>query len=501
MWILVGLLCGIITLSWYLLFIKKFSYWKERGVLHPPISKLFGNLKQTVFFQKSEGELYHEMYRKYSQFPYVGFYRIRKPAILLRDPELIKDVLTSNFSSFSDNGIDIDGSNGPIMANNTFFTNGTEWKKNRSQVTPSFTTKQMKLYFPLMQIVAKRLVRYLEDSRISSGGIEAQELCEKYTMDVVGTCVLGLDAKSFDSSTTDYIRFAKQIFSTDLVTTINFMLLSIAPRIAHLLKIPIIPKSSANYYKTIIDEAIKYRNDNNVIRDDFLKTMIDLQEKLGSDNFTSDKLSGHIFSFLIDGFITTSLVLAFVLYEIAANIDFQEKLRSEIENKMGEGEKSIMDYESLHDLTFFNSLINETLRLHPIITFLTKRCTKEYVLPPMITNGKSVVLQPGIPVIIPTFSLHYDSANFSNPTKFDPHRFDGKDDKIKKGSYVPFGEGPRMCIGQKFALAQIKAAVIHIILNYDIRVNDKTKTPLEYNWQELFLSAKGGLWLDFIKRH
>ncbi|KAK5643819.1 hypothetical protein RI129_007664 [Pyrocoelia pectoralis] len=500
MWILVGLLCSVITLSWYLLFIKKFSYWKERGVLHPPISKLFGNVKQTVFFQQSDGELYHEMYQKYSQFPYVGFYRIRKPAILLRDPELIKDVLISNFSSFSDNGIDIDGSNDPLIANNPFFTSGSEWKTNRNYVAPSFTTKQMKLYFPLMQIVAKRLVRYLEDSRISSGGIEAQELCEKYTMDVVGTCVLGLDAKSFDSSTTDYIRFAKQIFSTDLVTTINFILRSVAPSIAHFLKIPYIPKGTTNYYQTIIAETIKYRKENNVIRNDFLNTMMDLQEKLGSDNLTGDKLSGHIFTFLIDGFLTTSSALAFILYEVGANIDFQEKLRSEIESKMREGEKGIMDYETLHDLTFFTSFINEALRVHPVIAFLTKRCTREFVLPPMITNGKSVVLQPGIPVIIPTFSLHYDSAHFSDPIKFDPHRFDEKYDKIKKGSYIPFGEGPRMCIGQKFALAGIKAAVIHIILNYDIRVNNKTKTPLEHNWQDMLLSANGGLWLDFIKR-
>ena len=93
-------------------------------------------------------------------------------------------------------------------------------------------------------------------------------------------------------------------------------------------------------------------------------------------------------------------------------------------------------------------MFTETLRKYPILPFLDRKCSKDYELPAVTGNG-TVTLPAGTGVYIPVLGLHYDPTYFPEPEKFDPDRFT-EDNKHSRPNYtyIPFGEGPRMCIGK-----------------------------------------------------
>ena len=92
-------------------------------------------------------------------------------------------------------------------------------------------------------------------------------------------------------------------------------------------------------------------------------------------------------------------------------------------------------------------MFTETLRKYPILPFLDRKCSKDYELPAVTGNG-TVTLPAGTGVYIPVLGLHYDPTYFPEPEKFDPDRFTEENIQIRpKYTYIPFGEGPRICIG------------------------------------------------------
>jgi cytochrome P450 len=137
--------------------------------------------------------------------------------------------------------------------------------------------------------------------------------------------------------------------------------------------------------------------------------------------------------------------------------------------------------------------------MHPPIVFTSRECTNNIIL--KSKNGESVFIEKDISVWIPIHSIHYDPNYYENPEKFNPERFDG--DKVKdfinRGVFLPFGAGPRVCLGRKFAAMQSKALIAAVIRNFDISVNPKTQEPLVIDPQEFNNLKKGGLWLNFKK--
>lgn len=112
-----------------------------------------------------------------------------------------------------------------------------------------------------------------------------------------------------------------------------------------------------------------------------------------------------------------------------------------------------------------------------------------------------MTIEKGMNVYIPLYQLQRDSEYYSKPNEFIPERFDPVHGGVKafkdKGVFLTFGDGPRICLGMKFATMQSKAAIVEIIKNFKISVNSKTEKVLVLDPNEFMNVKKGGLWLDF----
>ncbi|KAK5640780.1 hypothetical protein RI129_009327 [Pyrocoelia pectoralis] len=445
-----------------------FRYWKKRNVPNPEPSLLFGNLGDVLTGKRSAGQIYCDIYRNFPDVSYVGFYRVGQPGLVLRDPQLIRDVLNKDFNSFYSNAMVINEEINPLAARTTFFLNGDKWKIAKNQIAPCFTPKKI------------REMHYLEDE-INNGGsaFEGHQLFAKYATEVVASCAFGLEGKTFDEPDPLFIKMGKKLFEPSLFAMLKMAILFIMPSLSKIMKIEFISDEVTKYFCNITEKTLHYRSKNNVIRNDFLDSMLEFKAKLGEGQFTNMDVAGRAAEFFFGGFETT------------ANPEMFQKLRSEVDEALLK--RKDLDYSSVQELKYLESVICETLRLHPPGLFLLRACTKPCTFPPPRGQGtgKDVDIQVDVPVIISVYGLQTDPKYFKDPYIFNPERFMPENkESIVRGTYLPFGDGPRACHGQRFAINQSKVALINVVTNFDVTVNRKTITPFEIDPKYLMHHVK-----------
>ena len=191
--------------------------------------------------------------------------------------------------------------------------------------------------------------------------------------------------------------------------------------------------------------------------------------------------------FFIAGFETTSSTITYCLYELACNPHIQDKVVDDIDaalEKFGG-----LTYDSLQEMTYLQKVVAETLRKYPTVPILNRVCTKDTDLP--TTN---LHINKGLDIVIPVLGIHRDPEIYPDPDKFDPERFNQENIASRHPyNYLPFGEGPRICIGMRFGYAQTKVGLISMLSKYRVKLGPKTPIPLEFDPGNLVLSAKGGV--------
>lgn len=132
--------------------------------------------------------------------------------------------------------------------------------------------------------------------------------------------------------------------------------------------------------------------------------------------------------------------------------------------------------------------------MYPPAGSLIRKASEDYKIP----NSKHIIPK-GMQIIVPAYAIHYDERYWENPKKFNPDRFTPENCENRPNEvFLPFGDGPRNCIGNRFALINVKFAVATIIKNFNVKV-DKTKVqyPLKLNPTTVLLEPIGGFLVNF----
>nr|XP_029718734.1 uncharacterized protein LOC109429227 [Aedes albopictus] len=488
----VGGVCGIFS-AIYLFLSWNFDHWKKVGVKGPKPKLLFGNLPN-ILTQKRQ--IYYDHQKIYNDFksePVVGYFSVRTPQLMIRDPELIKEVMIKGFRYFAANEFSdvVDEKSDPLFARNPFSLSGEKWKTRRAEITPAFTNNRIKALSTLMDEVCDRMTAYVKKQ--NSSALDTKELMAKYTTDVVSNCVFAIDAQSFSKDKPEIREMGRRIMDFNFAAQLILMVTTFLPSIKNFYKFSFVPKEVEHFFIRIMQDAIRHRKDNNIVRNDYLDHLLSLQEK---KQISEIDMAGHGVSFFADGFETSSLVMTYCLYDLASHPDIQSRLRDEIRNV--QANKGGVNYDTIGEMTYLDQVLNESLRLHPIIPVLAKRCTEDTVL--IGPKGKKIPVSAGTAVTIPYF-VQLDPQYYQDPEKFDPDRFSPENGGTKpyreQGVFLPFGEGPRMCLGMRFAIAQVKRGIVEILDKFELTVNSKTQVPLTFEPKMFMLYPVGGIWLDY----
>ncbi|XP_076416761.1 cytochrome P450 3A13-like isoform X5 [Peromyscus maniculatus bairdii] len=176
-------------------------------------------------------------------------------------------------------------------------------------------------------------------------------------------------------------------------------------------------------------------------------------------------------TFILAGYETTSTTLSFITYLLAIYPNVQKKLQHEIDAVLPN--KAPATYEALVKMEYLDMVVNESMRLYPVATRVNRLSKKDVEI-----NG--VLIPKGTVVVIPIFVLHRDPKYWPDPEEFHPERFSKENkDRINPYTYLPFGHGPRNCIGMRFAFINMKLAIVKILQNFFLSPCEETEVPLK----------------------
>ncbi|KAK0166843.1 hypothetical protein PV327_004323 [Microctonus hyperodae] len=409
----------------------------------------------------------------------IGFYNFRTPGLIIRDPELIKTVMLTKFNNFNKNTSSLDPHLDPLLTNDPFFTSGLKWKTNRAILMNALSGSRLKLIAIQLQTVCEKFSSYIEEQTSMSDGdfsVNIQQLMSRFTAELVAIAAFGIDGKSFTNESETFALTVKSMFPPVGVGEIIGINTIFLPFLAKILRIRFMPKNVDNYFRQIINCVLQHREDTGEIAQDFLQKVVDLCKNENDNKVNKNAVTSHAASFFLNGYETSSLTLSFVTYRIATDPIVQTKLRKEIMDNFEKYEGKLT-YEFIQEMKYMDQVIKESMRLTPTIPYLAKICTKEFKL--VGSDGLECTVYPGTEIIISTIGLHRDPTFWENPDVFDPERFsDDKRRNYHKFIYLPFGSGPKSCVGMRIAIMQMKAALATLLKNYSIEVDEKTKEPV-----------------------
>ena len=295
----------------------------------------------------------------------------------------------------------------------------------------------------------------------------------KMTLEVILSTAFGVDAKIQMGENTEMLKEAKKLFQIPQVVrqigrlpfgTLLFRLLG---RITGV---------GINYMQGVAEEIIKSRRQQGLTgRKDLLELMMTANDETtveGVSRLTDDEVVAQSVIFLLAGYETSSNTLSFTLYHLAVNPDVQDKLRSEINEAVETNARKKPLYEIAHNIEYLDCVIKEAQRLNPPVAFVNRECHQDF-------NFNAIHITKGTEVQIPIYALHHDPDAWEDPEKFDPERFRGHaKDTQHAFQFLPFGAGPRNCIGMRFALMEIKLALVKILMKYKFVRSPETQVPL-----------------------
>ncbi|KAL2728642.1 putative cytochrome P450 6a17 [Vespula squamosa] len=492
--ILCGLAMIIVLLYYYLT--STFHYWKVRGVKGPPPIPLFGNLKDVVFHKMTMTEYLSNVYNSYKDERYIGLFYRSKPILLMKDPQLIKDVLIKDFSNFPQRDTNVTEKVDPL-SQNLFFLEALRWRLLRNKMTAAFSFSKMKEMFPLIITCSNHLEQYinkLPDNAI----IDICELTNKFTIDTVGNCIFGIETNSIKEEENEFTKMSKEIFTIDLTSVIKIRLQSHFPKIYNQLCFLFGNSHPSAFFLNIVKQTMEYRKKNNIVRHDFINILMELKrnpEKLGEDIELTDSLcAAQAFVFFGAGSETSSLTMTYTLYELAQNHNIQDKLRKEV-NEEYEKNNGILMFESVRALKYLQAVVKETLRKHPPITNSSREC----MTPSYTFRDTNLTIHKNQKMMIPILALHHDPNIYPNPDVYDPERFMNENNEINDGTYLPFGRGPRNCIGERFAEFQVIIGLAAFLRNCKVDVCEKTEIPYKISGSDFMLIPMNGIYLNISK--
>ncbi|XP_043253417.1 cytochrome P450 9e2-like [Colletes gigas] len=476
--------------------INKYTYWKRQGI---PTAKglipLLGHYLPLVTIKSSASELNRKIYENAKNCSMIGLYKITSPVLLIRDPQLVKTVLQSNFSSFHENGWKIQPDIDPLLAKNPFFCYGDAWSTGRKRLTYAFSSMRLKILYEAVSGVCKKLERYLE-RRVESNNkyeVELKSLFSRFTGEVVANAGLGVEGFCFEDEphSGSFDEIGKSLFNPSLKNGIANAIIFFVNTINDVLKVGFVPKEVDGFFRHVISENLQARRNETTPRNDFLQVMIDL-EKTEGKKLDEDTLAAHAFSFFFDGYETSSITLSFIGYQLAVYPDVQEKLREEIRSTIAKYDGKLT-YDSLKEMKYMDQVMNESQRCYPALGIMKKICKEEFELKG--SDGLCCRVKPGTEVVIPSHALHLDPKYWIDPEHFDPDRFsEDRKQSIEKMAFLPFGEGPRMCVGMRMAVLQMKACLATLLRSYKLELSSKTQLPLKLTPVHFLSAPVGGLW-------
>ncbi|KAH8248903.1 hypothetical protein KR032_004110 [Drosophila birchii] len=499
---MIGIVLLIGAVSLLYVYLKwTFSYWDRKGFPSTGATIPFGVLDSVRQGKRSFGMAIYDLYNSTKE-PVIGMYLTIRPALLVRDAQLAHDVLVKDFVSFHDRGVYVDEENDPISAG-LFSLEGASWKNLRTKLSPSFTSGKLKAMFETSDAVGDKLIAHLKKQLPESGAkeVEIKSLISTYAVDIIASTIFGLDVDSFADPENEFLQVSKLINRNTFSDIVRGASSFLYPALEKFFVKIGWKQEAFERMREISNHTVDLREKNNIVRKDLLQLLLQLrnQGKISTDDtvwtaesskhgvksMSKDMIAGQLLLFYAAGFETTASTTSFTLYELTQHpevmIKAQEDVRQAIEQHGG------LTYDAISDMKYLEACVMETARKYPALPILNRICTQDYPVP-----DSKLVIKKGTPIVISLMGMHRDPEYFPDPLSYQPERYLDENKNFRQAAYMPFGEGPRHCIGLRMGKVNVKIAIAKILSNFELEIC-KEKREIEFGANGVTLMPKGGV--------
>jgi len=410
------------------------------------------------------------------------------------DPENVKAILATQFGDYG---------KGPrfreewkdFLGLSIFTTDHEQWHNSRQLLRPQFIkdrVSDLQTFEHHVQILLPMLA-----GSHKGATVRVDDLIYRFTLDAATHFLLGASVDSLQNGEAEFAQAFAEVQRVQAIIARAGPIQRFVPKKTFYEALTVLNKFVDKY----IDKALALSPE-------------ELEKNAKSDDdytflhaiatYTRDRqvLRDQLVAVLLAGRDTTAVTLSWLFYELSRQPKVVQKLRQEIIERVGVDR--VPTYDDIKAMRYLNHVVNETLRLYPVVPYNVRVALKDCTLP---TGGGRDGLQPigvteGTPIGYSTFVMQRrqdiyppKSSGFPDPMQFVPERWDGW--TPKSWSYIPFNGGPRICIGQQFALTEMAYTVTRILQTYE-KVEDRNPCFPGLK-ADIVLQPANGVSVAFIK--
>lgn len=370
------LYAAIVFIVIYLYYEYYKSYWSKRNVPVLGFAKFYSASLNVLLTRKNIADTLKQLYDE-NKTRFLGFFVFNQPILIVNDPELIKQIIISDFSKFSDHTVPYRSPSDMIGTSTLFTTKNPTWKALRSKLSPFFTSGKLKQMFYLMNDVAAEFRGFLAELDEKPNHVETKEICAKYATDVISSCAFGVNSHCFTNENSEFRVCARRLFNwRSFVRRFSFNAYFLTPSLAQALRLHFWEPTSAIFLKNFFWQTVREREKTNFVRHDLVDMLIKMKndeiflkgknigkyerfltEQNPHSNSTSDEqlVAAQAVQFFGAGFETVATTIALTIFEVARNTFIQDNLRSDVLNAFTA--HKACSYEAICDMKYLDKCI------------------------------------------------------------------------------------------------------------------------------------------------
>jgi len=435
-------------------------------------------------------DLDHQRVKKYGKI--YGSYLVTKPVITVADPEFIRLITTKEFDKFPGHR--------PFVKEQDYrtldTTVGEEWKSLRKNLSPIFSSGKIKSMLELLNQCIDNMINHIDERIDENPEINMKETFQKMTLEGIGRAVFGVEIEAY-KGTHELTKLTQEAFADFMIkdwksNTLVQMFMGMDWISDYISMLPPAMVKMTKFVQAIEDS----REEKDLgTKGDFIDKLMELKKmkKRGeiADIVTENQITNQGIIFLIAGHETSANTLSSSLYCLVNNPESYDQLQSEIDQTFEDFEGRL-DHETVAEMPYLDAFIKETLRMYGPVARNDRMCEKEF-------HYKGMTIPPGTPIEMLYHVIHSDPEYWPEPHVFRPERFLKENAAdIVPYSWLPFGSGPRACIGERFAMIEIKMALAKLLYTFKL---EKTKnTRMDLFKGDLFLYGYTDMMIQFSRR-
>lgn len=431
------------------------NYIPPRPTALPPVISLVRVLLQ------GDGDLLSLLPAASYRMPVGHLGYSRRQILIVNEPSLVRSILTDSAEIYPKNDLMV-GALEPLVGNSMFVSSGDKWRQQRRMIDPAFSQLRLTRAFSSMVAAVDDFEQTLAKNCATGEAFSLDLAMSHLTADIICRTVFSTSLAS---------KTSREVFDAFIVFERSVAQVELKRFIFEPAWTPVKQRPDVQAACDVIRERLGELLDTHLTADganfdDIATAIVQAEDPQSGAKFDRKALIDQLGVMFLAGHETTASVLTWAFFILASQRAVADRMRVEIDAVVGDG---AIEFEHIRKLPFVRNVFRETLRLYPPITFIPRVALEA-------TRIGKFKVKRGAMIMVSPWTIHRNEAYWVNAHHFDPDRFSAeRESEMVSGAYLPFGLGPRVCVGAAFATTEATLILARLIRRFDFTAIDPEK--------------------------